>query len=51
MQKETDTESSNIIIDEITDDNNTSEEILSHQNSAELIDHTCDYNVINLLNI
>ena len=23
-------------------DNNTSEEMLSHQNSAELIDHICD---------
>ena len=26
------------------DENNISEEILSHQNSAEVIDHTCDEN-------
>ena len=32
LQKETDTDSSNIINDEITDDNNTSEEILCHKN-------------------
>ena len=29
---------------------NTSEEISSNKNSAELIDHTCDDNGINLLN-
>ena len=43
-KKETDKESSTIINDEITDDKNTSEEISSHQNSAEVIDHTCDDN-------
>ena len=32
------------------DDNNTSEEISSHINSAEVIDHTYDYNGINLIN-
>ena len=32
------------------DDNNASEEIASHQNSTGVIDHTCDDNVINLLN-
>ena len=32
------------------DDKNKSEEISSHQNSAELICHTCDDNGINLLN-
>ena len=31
--------------------NNTSEEISYNQNSAEVIDHTCDYNGINLINI
>ena len=31
------------------DENNISEEISSHQNSAEIIDHTCDDNGINLL--
>ena len=43
---------SNIYIvkyDEIMDENNISEEISSHQNSAEIIDHTCDDNGINLL--
>ena len=44
LQKETDTESINIINDEIMDDNNTSEEISSHQNSVEVIDHKCDDN-------
>ena len=33
------------------DDNNKSEEISYNQNSAEVIDHTCDENGINLLNI
>ena len=32
------------------DQNNISEEILSHQNSAEIIDHMCDDNGINLAN-
>ena len=32
------------------DDNNASEEISSHQNSAGVIDHTCDDNGINLIN-
>ena len=31
-------------------DNNSSEEILSHHNSIGLIDHTHDENKINLLN-
>ena len=51
LQKETDKESSTTINDEITDDNNTSEEISRHKNPAEFIDHTCDDNDINLLNI
>ena len=51
MQKETDTDSSTSINDEITDDNNTSEDISCHQNSSEVIDHTCDDNGNNLLNI
>ena len=50
MKKETDTDSITSINDEINDDNNTSTEISSHKNSAELIDHTCDDNGINLLN-
>ena len=50
MHKETDTDSITSINDKINDDNNTSEEISSHKNSAELIDHTCDDNGINLLN-
>ena len=33
------------------DDNNVSEEISCHQNSSEVMDHTCDDNVNNLLNI
>ena len=32
------------------DDKNTSEKISYHQNSVELIDHTCDENGINLIN-
>ena len=31
-------------------DNTTSEEISSHKNSAEVIDHTCNDDGINLLN-
>ena len=50
MKKETDADSSASINDEILDDNNTSEEISPHQNSAEVIDHTCDDNGINLFN-
>ena len=42
LKKETDAESSTSINDEITYYNNTSEEISCHQNSAEVIDHTCD---------
>ena len=38
------------IDDEKMDQNNTSEEISSHQNSAEIIDHKCDDNGFNLLN-
>ena len=51
MKKGTDTYSSNSINDKITDGNNTSEEISSHRNPAEVIDHTCDDNGSNLLNI
>ena len=32
------------------DDSTESEEILSHQNSTGVIDHTCDDNGINLIN-
>ena len=32
------------------DNKNTSEKILSHKNSAEVIDHTCGDNGINILN-
>ena len=32
------------------DENNKGEEISSHQNIAEVIDHTCDDNGINLIN-
>ena len=49
LRKENDTESSTIIDDEIIDDDNTSQEISSHKNLVELIDHTCDDNGINLL--
>ena len=44
-----DTESSVSINYEIADGKNTSEEISSYLNSAEIIDHTCDDNGINLL--
>ena len=50
MQKETDTESSNGINGKNMDDNNASEELSSHQNPTGVIDHTCDYNGINLIN-
>ena len=36
--------------DKITDKNNISEEISSHRNSAEIIDHKCDDNEINSVN-
>ena len=51
LQKVTDTESSVSINDEKTDKNNIREEISYHQKPAEVIDHTCDDNGINLLNI
>ena len=51
LQKQTDTESSTSINDEIMDNNNTSEVISSHQNLVEVIDHTCDNNGTDLLNI
>ena len=50
MQKVRNTESNININDEIMDENNISEEILSHTNPAEIIDHTCDDNGINLVN-
>ena len=51
LQTETDTESSISINNEIFDENNISEEISSHQKSAEVIDHTCDDNGKNLISI
>ena len=51
LQKATDTQSGTSINDEITDDNKTSEEISCHQNSAEVMDHTCGNNGNNALNI
>ena len=42
LQKEADTESSTIINIEINIGNNISEDISYHQNSEEVIDHTCD---------
>ena len=51
LKKETDTESSTSINDEIKYDNNTSEEIPCHQNSATLFYNTCDDNINSLLNI
>ena len=50
LQKETDTESSISINDEIMDVNNISEKISSHHNSEDLIDHVCDENGNNLIN-
>ena len=44
LQAETDIQSSIMINNEIIDENNISEEISSHQNLAQLIDHTCDDN-------
>ena len=49
MQTETDTESSISINNEIIYENNISEEISSHHNSAEVIDQTCYENGNNLL--
>ena len=46
---ETDTESSISINIETIEENNISEEISDHKNSAEVIDHTCDDNRNNLL--
>ena len=50
-QKETETQSSISINGEITDDNNTSEEISCHKDSAKAMDHTCDDNGNNGINI
>ena len=50
MKKDTDADSIPSTNDEILDENNTSEEISSHLNSAEVIDHACDDNGIDLLN-
>ena len=49
INKIIDAESSIRINDERTDEKNISEEISSHQNSAQILDHTCDYNIINLV--
>ena len=43
MWKETYTEEIISINDEMMDENNISEEISSHNDSEEVIDHTCDY--------
>ena len=51
LQKETDTKSSTIINDEITNDNNAKEEISCHQNPEEVFQHACDNNGNNFLNI
>ena len=50
LDYETDTYLITITNNEIIYGNNRSEEISSHQNSAEVIDCTCDDNGINLLN-
>ena len=50
LKKGTDVDSSVSINDEIMDKNSKSEQIPSHKNPAEIIDHTCDDNVIYLLN-
>ena len=49
LQTKTDTESIIIINNEKIDEKNISEEILSHQNYAGVIDYTCDDNIIILL--
>ena len=51
LQKETDAQPSISINDEITDDKYTSKEISCHKDSAKVIDHTCDENGNNVLNI
>ena len=51
LQKETVAKSSISINDEMTDDNNTSEEISCNKNPEELMYITCDYNGSNVLNI
>ena len=51
LQKETDTRSKICINDEITDDNNTSEEISCHQEATKVLDHKCYDNGNNVLNI
>ena len=50
FQKLLDIDSSVIINGEITDKNNISEYIYFYQDLAEIIDHACDENGINLLN-
>ena len=50
VKTEIDTGSSISINNETIDENNISEEIPSHHNSAEVIDHTRDENGNNLLN-
>ena len=50
FQKETDTVSSTSINEENMDESNAIEEMSSNHNSIGVIDHTCDENVINLLN-
>ena len=50
LQKIIYTKSSVSINDETTDHNNMSEEISSHQNYAEIIDHACDNSGITLVN-
>ena len=50
LQRLIDRESNVIINGEILDDNNISEEISSHKNPAEINDHICDENGMNLVN-
>ena len=50
LQKEKYTYYSVSINDEIINENYISEEIPSHQNPVEVINHTCDHNGNNLLN-
>ena len=50
LQKVTYTESSDRIKNKRTKQNNITEDISSHQNSAEIIDHALDENGINLFN-
>ena len=51
MQKETNTQSSTCINDNIMDDKNKSEEISCHQDSEKVMDHIWDENGNNVLNI